>query len=719
MNNLIKRTVKHSNVTLELDRPESSANVIDMEFFEELNIHLKWLEKHPELKSLVIMSAKKGIFVAGADLNQFKKGLQMEEIKELIRAGHRTFLRLSNVPQVSVAAIHGICVGGGLELALACDYRIATDERSTKIGLPEVNLGILPGWGGTSRLPRMIGLRKALYMILSGKQLNSSSALRIGVIDGKVKQERLLAASFKVVSKGKRTYPLFPFENHPITTAMIKHQARKNILKKTRGNYPAPLLALDVAVRGLRGGLLDSFRLEEDAFLQLMDDSVSNNLVSLFFLTERAKRVQIQDVSQPPLPVNKIAVVGAGIMGSGIAQWCAAREMPTVLKDISPEAVGRGLGHINKIMNDGVKRKTFTKVEARDTLDRITPAHSNIPLCNQDLVIEAVIEKLDLKQHVIRDLEKRTHSNAVIATNTSALSIDSIANAMDRPDRLVGIHFFNPVHRMKLVEIIRGTKTSEKSLNTALNFVKKIGKLPVLVKDSPGFLVNRILMPYLFEAVRLYDSGFEVNRIDEVMMDFGMPMGPLRLIDEVGVDVANHVATDLLNRLPHPFPKTGFLDKMIAHNALGKKSGNGFYDYRGKKTLVNTGIDIYRSSGSNRTLEAKELCEMMVILMINEGARCLEESVVNSPEDVDFGMVMGTGFAPFRGGPMRYADSIGAKAVVSLLEKYRTSQTPHFMPCDLLIEMARKEEPFYPEKRSTVNNHPSTDGESIQNRNAA
>ena len=714
MNNMISRTLKDQSLTLELDRPHSSANVIDFDFFDALNQELDFLECHPEIETLYISSKKKGIFIAGADLNQFKKGMSIEEIQHLIRLGHDTFSRLRKLPQVSIARIHGICVGGGLELALACDYRIASDDKSTKIGLPEVTLGILPGWGGTTRLPRMIGLRKALFMILSGKQFNSSSALRIGVIDGIVKKEKLLTASISYSQKGKKVFPLFPFENHPISTMIFEYQARKNILKKTQGHYPAPLRALQVAVKGLRGSMESSYKLEEKAFLDLISDPISMNLVNLFFLTERSKRVRIEDIETPPVKVKKVAIIGAGIMGSGIAQWISSKKFNTTLKDIHPEAVGKGMAQIQKILQSGILRKTFTAVEARDTLDRITPVSSEIPMFHQDLVIEAVVEKLDLKRQVIKDLESRTRPDTVLASNTSALSINKIAEKMEHPERMVGIHFFNPVHRMKLVEVIQGEKTSNQTLTTTLEFVKKIGKLPVLVKDSPGFLVNRILMPYLFESVRLFDQGYSIEQIDSSLLAFGMPMGPLRLIDEVGVDVAQHVASDLLKRLENPFPETQLLQKMLEGNYLGRKSGSGFYNYP-RKINPNLKILDYKSYPIASEYRDSDLTKMMVYLMVNEGARCLEESVVKGPEEVDFGMVMGTGWAPFRGGPMRYADTVGIEKIVQEMDSYCSEKTPHFKPCNLLLEMASTGKQFFPQTASVVEHTPNDGNHGHQN----
>jgi 3-hydroxyacyl-CoA dehydrogenase/enoyl-CoA hydratase/3-hydroxybutyryl-CoA epimerase len=429
--------------------------------------------------------------------------------------------------------------------------------------------------------------------------------------------------------------------------------------------------------------------------------------MSIFFLQERAKKREIalapstdserMQARTPPLSVRRTAVIGAGTMGAGIAQWISARGYPVRLKDVNPEALARGLHAIEKNYTDAVAHRVFTRAEATAAFDRITPIHTAVPLMDVDLVIEAALEKLELKQQIFRDLEVCVGRDTVLATNTSALSIDAIASVLARPERVVGLHFFNPVHRMQLIEIIRGPRTALQTLDTALQFVKAIGKLPVIVKDSPGFLVNRILLPYLVEAVSLFTEGVPVATVDRLMLDFGMPMGPLRLCDEVGLDVAQHVAKDLERRLPQPVPINDTIEKMIKRGWLGKKSGRGFYVHgaRNKRETVNPETSALQLGHSPRSPNASAKLDRMVLVMINEAARVLEERVVDAPEDVDFGMIMGTGWAPFRGGPLRYADTLGADHIVTRLEVLAREVGTYFAPCERLRAMAKDGRPFY------------------------
>jgi 3-hydroxyacyl-CoA dehydrogenase/enoyl-CoA hydratase/3-hydroxybutyryl-CoA epimerase len=406
--------------------------------------------------------------------------------------------------------------------------------------------------------------------------------------------------------------------------------------------------------------------------------------------------------------VAHAAVIGAGVMGAGIAQWISARGLPVLLKDVSPDALARGLRSAASLYREAVQRHILTRTEATAGLDRIVPAHTDVPLSSVDLVIEAAIEKLEAKRSIFSDLETRVRPDAVLATNTSALSIDALAQNLSHPERVIGIHFFNPVHRMQLVELVRGPRTSPETLATALQFTKAIGKLPVVVNDSPGFLVNRILMPYLLEAVRLFREGYDPAFIDGVMLDFGMPMGPLRLADEVGIDVALHVARDLAHRLPHFAPLDDTLSRMLTQKWLGKKSGCGFYLHTAKKAHArpNPDIDLLRTARSTLETSKEILRDRLVLIMVNESARCLAEDVVASPEDVDFGMILGTGWAPFRGGPLRYADALGAATVVSRLDALARDVAPHFAACDRLRIMAREHRTFYSESAAGPSGNP-------------
>ncbi|MES2695936.1 MAG: 3-hydroxyacyl-CoA dehydrogenase NAD-binding domain-containing protein [Verrucomicrobiota bacterium] len=702
--NILRTTQADGTCVLTFDRANSSANVFDRATLEELDAHLDAIEREP-VRGVIVVSAKPKIFIAGADLNAFAKSADEAVLGEMVDLGHRIFTRLGRLPAPSVAAIHGTCLGGGLELALACDWRIASLDKATKLGLPETQLGILPAWGGSTRLPKLIGLPQALGLILTGKQVVAAQAKKLGLVDEVTHHEYLLAEAQKLLSCGKRPALAMPLANRAPFSYVVAAKARREVRAKTQGHYPAPLKAIEVCTAAANGSLADGFARERKAFLELIRTPECRNLLTIFFLQERAKKLSLGVASTVPTAssaaaasgkLRKVAVIGAGTMGAGIAQWVSARGFGVRLKDVNPHALSRGMHTIEKVYAEAVKRRAFTLPEATAGLDRITPIHTDIPLPDVDLVIEAALEKLEVKQAVLRDLEARVSPAAVFATNTSAISIDAIASVLAKPERVVGLHFFNPVHRMQLVEIVRGPRTSPATLDTALQFTKAIGKLPVIVRDSPGFLVNRLLLPYMVEAVRLFAEGVPVTTIDRLMKKFGMPMGPLRLADEVGLDVAQHVAKDLEHRLPNGVPIGDTLEKMIAKGWLGKKSGRGFYVYEGKReTSAPEGELGFLQTAIKRSSDEAAMQDRLVLITINEAARVLAEGVVDSPEDVDFGMIMGTGWAPFRGGPLRYADALGAAEVVRRLEVLAREVAPYFLPCQRLKEMSWNERGFY------------------------
>jgi 3-hydroxyacyl-CoA dehydrogenase / enoyl-CoA hydratase / 3-hydroxybutyryl-CoA epimerase len=704
----IQREVSDASIAiLTFDRPDSTANIFDQRTLDELNEHLDFLESEKSLKGLIIRSAKLKIFIAGADLNTFTQEVSAERIAVVIERGQKTFDRIARLPYPSVAAIHGVALGGGFEIALACDYRIASSDSGTKVGLPETNLGILPAWGGSTRLPKLIGLANALEAIMNGRQYSAGQALKLGMIDSIVHREQLTTVTTRKIQQSgakKRSFKMH-LSNRPPLSQLIKSQAEKKALARTRGHYPAPLKALEVACTSLNVSHEESLANEKNKFIELAFSETAQNLIGLFFLQERAKKIKLPKELEPvpasPLKaVNRSLVVGAGLMGAGIAQWLSSRGIRVILKDVGPAPLGKGIQAIAKIYAEAVKRHLFSETDARNAFDRVIPVYQEVPLHEIDLVIEAAVEKLDLKQQIFADLESRVSPDLVLASNTSALSIDAIAASLQHPERVVGIHFFNPVHRMQLVEIVRGTKTDAATLNTAIRFAKQIGKLPVLVKDSPGFLVNRILLPYMVEAVRLFAEGYRIENIDRVMLDFGMPMGPIRLSDEVGLDVAEHVAKELGSRVKHLGPLNNTLGKMIAKGWLGRKSGKGFYDYgSGRDGKVNTQLGDLQSA-EPATVNDGDLRDRLVLSMVNEAARTIEERVVDAPEDVDFGMIMGTGWAPFRGGPLRFADHLGIATVVSRLNNLRDRIAPYFEPCPLLADMANRGTSFYSQKKT-------------------
>jgi 3-hydroxyacyl-CoA dehydrogenase/enoyl-CoA hydratase/3-hydroxybutyryl-CoA epimerase len=456
------------------------------------------------------------------------------------------------------------------------------------------------------------------------------------------------------------------------------------------GHYPALGKALEAVTLGVSESVEDSLRREREYVLELAGTAEARNLIGVFKLQERAKKLRVPGVEKPS-DIGHVAVIGAGVMGAAIAQWVSARGIRVLMRDIDAERVAAGMSRIAGLFANAVKRRIMERKEARDAMDRISPVATEVPLVGVDLVIEAAVEKMEMKKRIFARLDETAPAGTILATNTSALSITELGT-VGRADRVVGIHFFNPVHRMPLVEVITGEKTSAETAAAAIRFVQKIGKMPVVVRDSPGFLVNRILLPYMVEAAELFAKGAEIGEVDAAMLDFGMPMGPLRLTDEVGLDVAEDVAATLAAGFPNHMHVPAVLGRMLGAGLLGKKSGRGFYVHSKGKTVVNPEAGKFRDAGAAATLDRAAMQRRMVLLMVNEAARCIEEKVVAEAADADFGMIMGAGFAPFRGGPLRYADTLGAAAVV---EGLRSEVERRFEPCELLVEMSKTNRRFY------------------------
>jgi len=704
----IHHTVRDDGVCmLTFDRPNSSANIFDRETLEELRQELDFIESAPQIKGVVLVSVKRSIFIAGLDLKTMGENPPLAGVREVIEFGQTLFNRVAALNIPTVAAIHGVAVGGGYEISLACDYRLAAPDRATKIGLPETKLGLLPAWGGSTRLPRLIGLPKALDFILAGKTIAPQQALKLGMVDELVPAERLVAVAARKIHEGKPHQRNPWLLNNALVASAMAVRLRRQLLKKTRGHYPAVLKALEVVTRGISKSIPDSLALEREGIVELVQFESCRNLLRMFFLQERAKKLKVGQASSlspskneksetGATPVRRAAVIGAGVMGAGIAQWLSARGLPVILRDINTEQVARGMSSIAKIYRDGNKRHVFTPREARDGMDRIFPAPTEVPLRHVDLVIEAAVENLELKKKIFHRLDELAGDETILATNTSALPVSELAAGTRRPERVVGLHFFNPVHRMQLVEIIAARQTAPEILQRAVSFAQQIGKLPVVVKDSPGFLVNRILMPYLVEAGNLFENGASPADLDEAMLDFGMPMGPMRLLDEVGVDVALHVAQTLAASFSDRMKVPAILGKMAEAGLLGRKNGRGFY-LHGKtaEPQPNPQTAAFVQSRTAAAWSRQDIQERMVFLMINEAARCLEEQIVAEPADVDFAMILGTGFAPFRGGPLRYADSVGLEKLAGAMELLADCGATQFKPCILLHNLAADGKKFY------------------------
>jgi 3-hydroxyacyl-CoA dehydrogenase/enoyl-CoA hydratase/3-hydroxybutyryl-CoA epimerase len=675
---MIRREVGDDHVcVLTFDRPDSGANIFDAAAMESLREQLDFIEGDASLRGVIVTSAKKSIFIAGADLQTLLRQAQTGELRAFITEGQRVFNRLAALKIPTVAAIHGACAGGGYEITLACDYRVASADPATRIGLPETTLGLVPAWGGATRLPRLVGLEPAAEVILKGKLHPAEDALKLGLVDEVVPRDQLFDAAHKKLGQGKRNLPPPPH---------IEVQ-----VPAPKGHNPAARRALDIMIRGLQSSVDESLAMEVDAIVELGESEPTQNLIRNFFLADKYRKGAS---NTPRAKINHAAVIGAGVMGSGIAQWLSSRGVSVILRDVSSEQLNRGLGNIDKTYADAVKRGLMSEDKAKEGRARIVASTDPGEMRDVEIVIEAAVEKLDIKKQIFGDLAAKTGPNCILATNTSALSITDIASSTDAVERVIGFHFFNPVSRMKLVEVVIGTDTDFDVMERALAFVRQIGKLPVVVRDSPGFLVNRVLFPYLLDAATLYESGVSATEIDTALVNWGMPMGPLRLIDEIGVDITVDIAETLQTPLGPRAATPEILRKMQSSKLLGRKSGSGFYKYEGKQQSDNEALGQWRQSSAG-TFSEDELSTRLVLLMVNEAARCLEEKVVNTPEDADYGMILGTGFSPHRGGPLRFAEHFGLKQTVNELDRLAALAGIKFTPADILRKHASEGTKFY------------------------
>ena len=690
----VRREVGDDGIcVLTFDRPGSGANIFDAAAINDLREQLDFIGGEQSIKGVIITSAKKSIFVAGADLQTLLRQAQTGELRAFIAEGQRVFNRLEALKVPTVSAIHGACAGGGYEVTLACDYRVATNERATVIGLPETTLGLVPAWGGATRLPRLIGLEAAAGVILKGKLHAAADALRMGMVDEVVSQAELLDAARRHISKGKRQQP-----PPPSIEVQVPYPKDHN---------PAPRRALDIMQQGLHGSIDDSLQMELDAIVELGETESTQNLIRNFFLGDKYKKGTSK---APAEKITRAAVIGAGVMGSGIAQWLSSRGVSVILRDVSAESLDRGIANIEKTYGEAVKRGLMTEEKAKEGRARVVASTDMGEMRDVEIVIEAALEKLEVKKQIFGNLAATTAPTAILATNTSALSITEIAASTDAVERVIGFHFFNPVSRMKLVEVVIGTETDFDIMQRALGFVRQIGKLPVVVRDAPGFLVNRVLFPYLLDAAELYEQGVDTKQIDDALVAWGMPMGPLRLIDEIGVDITVDIAYTLEKAFGRRNHTAAVLQWMRDGKLLGRKTAGGFYKYEGKAQTPNQQVEDWRAAlhgepegpkgptipaNGKPDMSAEQITNRLVFLMVNEAARCLEEGVVQTAEDADFGMMMGTGFAPFRGGPLRFADYYGLKKLVAEMDALHSTAGEKFAACDLLRNHAQNGTKFY------------------------
>ncbi|HKO21432.1 MAG TPA: 3-hydroxyacyl-CoA dehydrogenase NAD-binding domain-containing protein [Candidatus Eisenbacteria bacterium] len=681
---------------------DRKVNLLDSRSLDSLQRALAALKlrKMPP-RALVLASGKEGQFIAGADVKEFDALTSPQQAEAKAKDAQELFEEIAKLGYPTVAAIDGPCLGGGTELALAFRHRIASDARSTAIGLPEVRLGILPGFGGSQRLPRLVGLPQALNLILTGRSLDCYKARRIGLVDDCLPHERFVQrvvdwteSMLKQSKPPRRKGP--PFAERllgmPPLRGFVLSQARKTALRQTGGHYPAASEIIRVLGATAGKPFNEGLRIERKAVAKLLFTPESINLRRIFSMSEEAKRIPHAPRANP---VDFTAVFGAGTMGGEIAYLFTRIGLRVRLRDIKPEPILHSLGHAQSLFAREVKQRRITQAEMERAMDRIEPALDLGGLARVDVVLEAVIEDLGIKQSLLKDVEAQTSDQVVLATNTSSLSVKAMGRSLKRPGRLVGMHFFNPAARMPLVEVIRTDDTDQDALDTVLALTRRIKKTPVLVRDAPGFLVNRVLMPYLSEAVGLVERGCDIPLIDKELKRFGMPMGPLALLDEIGLDVARKVAHVLEEAFGSRIGSTALLDRLAAAGALGKKSGLGFYRYdKSGRDGVNPSLrDL--SSKNTTPVPPEEIKNRLIDAMVNEAALALDERVVDRPEDVDLAMVMGTGFPPFRGGLLRYADASGIGGFVERLAR-RQQEGAASGPCGKLQRMALGNERFYP-----------------------
>jgi len=696
------------------DDPERKLNVLTEGVMARLATAVEEGRRAAEagrVKVVVVRSGKDDSFIAGADVDAIAALEDPVEAERKIHRGQEVFTAVERLPVPTVAAIHGVCVGGGVELALACTHRVLSDSPKTRIGLPEVQLGILPAWGGTTRLPRLIGLQAALDLLLTGKLVDAHKAGRIGfagdILPAGQFHDRVVAFALGAIdlppgaSRPHRSVAKRLAEDTAPGRLAILAAARRRLIAKTGRHYPAPLRILEILRRRMGGTVSRSLQAEARAAAELVVGTVSKNLIHVFRLREAARKGKgVSDPDAGPTDVETLAVIGAGVMGGGIAHLAADHDIRVRMKDIRHAAVTSGLRHAQSLFDEAVEKRRIPRRAAIQRMELIGGGLDYAGFGAADVVVEAVVEKLDVKREVLAEAEGQVSGACILATNTSSLSVDAMAEALRRPARFCGMHFFNPVHRMPLVEVVRGSATTDATVATIYGLALRLGKVPVVVRDGPGFLVNRILTPYLNEAGWLLADGATVEEIDGAARDFGLPMGPLRLLDEVGIDVSTHAGASMYEALGDRFAPAPTLVALGAGDRLGRKGGRGFYAYEGGKAKGVDGSvydDLGISVGRRRKgrIAPEVIRRRLVLPMIDEAARVLKEGIVAGAAEVDLGMIMGTGFPPFRGGLLRFADSLHTRGVLGRIRVLESELGDRFSPSPLLVDLARDDRRFY------------------------
>ncbi|CAH1592346.1 fatty acid oxidation complex subunit alpha FadJ [Vibrio owensii] len=685
---------------LAIDVPNEKMNTLQAAFADEMKEIFAQLKDTNGVKGMIIHSLKPDNFVAGADVRMLEACATASEAEALAKQGQELFQQLSDLPYPVVAAIHGPCLGGGLELALACDYRVCTDSDKTRLGLPEVQLGLLPGSGGTQRLPRLIGLLPSLDLILTGKQLRAKKAKKLGVVDACVPETILLDVAKQLIEKGKNKGKKKQSTKEKLMSGsglgrkFVFEQAAKKTNEKTRGNYPATVAILEVIQHGLEKGFAQGQELEAKRFGELVMSSESKALRSIFFATTEMKKENGAEAE--PAVVNRVGVLGGGLMGAGISHVSVAKaKVPVRIKDVSNDGVLNALNYNYKLFEKQRKRRIISKAGLQSKMLQLSGGIDFTSFNHIDVVIEAVFEDLDLKQAMVADIEANAKPETIFATNTSSLPIHKIAEKAERPENIVGLHYFSPVEKMPLVEVIPHETTSEETISTVVALAKKQGKTPIVVKDKAGFYVNRILAPYMNEAAHILLANEPIEQLDGALLDFGFPVGPITLLDEVGVDIGAKIMPILVNELGERFKGPDVFDTLLNDGRKGRKTGKGFYTYKGKKKEVDKSVYKLLNLTPESKLSDNDIALRCVLPMLNEAVRCLDEGIIRSPRDGDIGAIFGIGFPPFLGGPFRYMDQFGLKELVEKMNEFASKYGDRYAPCDGLLTRAGEGRNFY------------------------
>ncbi len=709
------------------DVPGEPVNTLQADIAAELERVFARLEQNSNVKAVLLISGKPDSFVAGADIKMLRAVERAEQAAELSRTGQRALSAIVDFRVPVVAAIHGACLGGGLELALACNARVATTDAKTKLGLPEVQLGVLPALGGTQRLPRLVGIQSALDLLLTGKQIDGKRALHMGLIDELVPHAILLEVAARIaLARAERPAtrrPLlrrlfdkaelseFALAENPLGRKLVFDQARRQLFEKTHGNYPAPERILEVVKLGLARGVKAGLEAEARAFGELVVSEEARALMHVFFASTELKKDRGHDAEDVVTrPVHRVAVLGAGLMGAGIAYVTAAQAATDVrLKDRDEPALGKGLKYVREICDERVKSRRLTATERDLLMAHVTATTDYVGFDAVDVVIEAVFEDLELKRQVLVEVEAHTGKRAIFASNTSSLPIGKIAEGARRPEQVIGMHYFSPVHKMPLLEVNVTEATLPWVAATCVELGKRQGKTVIVVRDGAGFYTSRILGPYMSEASFLINEGVAIERIDRALVKWGFPVGPVTLLDEVGIDVGAKVGHILHEAFGERMAPPPGVERLLTDQRLGKKNQRGFYLYSAAKKSGKKEVDrsVYAllSVEPKNEISEQDIATRCALQMINEALHCFGEGILRSARDGDIGAIFGLGFPPFRGGPFRYVDTIGASEVVRRLEAYRNAHGARFAPAPVLVEMAQAGSTFYGSKAVAPGQH--------------